>query len=335
MSYADAIAAASAASPMGGVSVPVVPRRVLLVDGDGLAYYCAGGDDTDAGEARGRLVDKIKSAARTVGAENVIVLLTASGSHKGHRYAIARVKPYQGQRTTSTRPKNWQALRDFMTGSNFPFTVEATAIAEADDLFGWYAYNYPEDVVIYTQDKDMRMLPGRHLDWVSHRMHTVECGMTLNRERDRMFNIVVHDSVFNDKQYGPKWFWLQMLQGDGADHIPGLPKYRDTITGNPKPVGEVTAAKMLNGWARQPGDYINEVRHWYTTYYGQRWLVEMMEQACLLWMRRQPANWDDCMDVGGPLAEFNDGSPEFMAAYAEIETRVREADIINAAAQND
>lgn len=330
MSYAAAIAAAAGASPMGGVSVPVVPHRTLLVDGDGLAYYCAGNDDTDAGEARTRLVDKVKSAARTVGAEHIVVLLTAGGSHKGHRYAIARVKPYQGQRSNSKRPKNWQALRDFMTSGDFPFTKESTAVAEADDLFGWWAYNYPDDVVIYTQDKDMRMLPGWHLDWVSHRMHKVEYSLTASRDALRMFNVQVHDSEFNEKQYGPKWFWLQMLHGDTADNIPGLPKYQAS-KGVFKPVGEVTAGKLIN----VAPTAVDSVVGAYKSYYGERWLVEMMEQACLLWMRRNPTMWDDCIYDAGPMASFNDGSPEFMKAYAEIETRVREADLINAAAQDN
>ena len=144
--YAAAIAAAAAAAPQG--SVPITPGRILLADGDGLAYYCAGNDDTDAGEARQRVVDKLKTAAKAVGAERIIVLITGSGSHKGHRYAVARVKPYQGQRAGSRRPKNWEALRNYMESSEFPFEVDSTVVAEADDLFGWYSHTFP-DVVIY------------------------------------------------------------------------------------------------------------------------------------------------------------------------------------------
>lgn len=180
----------------------------------------------------------------------------------------------------------------------------------------------------------MRMLPGKHLDWVSHRVHTVEFGMTLNRERERMFNLEVHSSEFNDKQYGPKWFWLQMLHGDAADNIPGLPKY--VIDDKAKPVGEVTASKLINTSALLQGEgHETTVRYWYKSYYGERWLVEMLEQAVLLWMRRVPGKWDDCLDAGGPMACFNDGSEEFLKAYAEIERRVREADIINATPQDD
>ena len=324
--FAAAALAAASASPMACDSVHILPNRVLLVDGDGLAYYCAGNDETSAGEARAKLVDKVRSAQRIVGAGHIDVLLTGSGSHKGHRYAIARVKPYQAQRGDSRRPKNWQMLRDYMTGPDFPFDVMITHTAEADDLFGWWAYNYPDDVVIYTQDKDMRMLPGKHLDWVSHRVHTVEYTLSAHREQERRYNVVPIDSEFNDKQYGHKWFWLQMLHGDTADHIPGLPKYV-TPDGKTKPVGEVTAGKLLAGYAASPRLL---VAHWYKSYYGERWLVEMLEQACLLWMRRLPDHWDDCCQPGGPMAVFTD-SPLFLAAYAEIQTRVDNADNINAA----
>jgi len=293
-----------------------------LVDGDGLAYYCAGKDGSSVGDARRALNDKVESAARLVSAERVVILLTGSGSHKGHRYAIARRKPYQGQRANSRRPENWAALRDYLTGNECRFPVEITYTAEADDLFGKYAYTQPDDVVIYTQDKDMRMLPGRHLDWVTHRMHHVTYIPAAMGEVYK-----VHDSEFNDKRYGPKWFWLQMLQGDTADNIPGLPKYlaRDVL----KPVGEVTAEKLLTIPMIGEG-YANTVAMYYRGFYGERWLVEMMEQACLLWMRRDPDAWDDCLNPGGPLDIFNDGEAEFAAAYLEIQSRVRQADDINA-----
>lgn len=338
--FAKAIAAAASASPTASGSVPIIPGRVLLVDGDGLAYYCAGNDDTDAGTARQNLIDKVKGAARQVGAERIVILLTGSGSNKGWRYAIARVKPYQGQRADARRPKNWQALRDYLTSGFCAFEVESTVTAEADDLFGWYAYNFPDDVVIYTQDKDMRMLPGRHLDWVSHRIHTVGYTKTMCIQRELMYNIVPIDSVFNDVQYGHRWFWLQMLHGDGADNIPGLPlatiKYGGSAV-DPSfklnKVGEAAAKKILA--AHSDLSLVDTVALAYRSYYGERWLAEMLEQACLLWMRRVPSDWDDCLNPGGPMACFNDGEQEFAKAYFEIEHRIRTAEEINAAAKDN
>ena len=329
--FANAIAAASGASPMASGSVPIVRSRTLLVDGDGLGYYCAGNDDTEAGEARAKLVDKVRSAARVVGADRILVLLTLSGSHKGHRYAIARAKPYQGQRANSRRPKNWGALRDYMLDPSFPFGVHTTDVAEADDLFGWYAYNQPDHCVIYTQDKDMRMLPGMHLDWVSHRAYTVPHTWTVCRKSEFMYNIAPTDCIFNEKQYGHKWFWLQMLHGDTADNIPGLPKY--VLDGKLKPVGEVTAGKLLAD-EQQPHLKVADL---YRGYYGDRWIQEYIEQACLLWMRRVPEHWDDCLKHGGPLywlmtTDDRDFAYAVGKAYAEIERRVLDADIINSTA---
>ena len=330
--FAAAIAAAAESAPMACGSVPIKLGRKLLADGDGLAYYCGGNDDTAPGQARANLIAKLESAQRVVGAESVRILLTSPGSNKGHRYAIARAKPYQGQRVGSRRPKNWEYLRELMEGGYLPFELETTAVAEADDLFGWWGYNYPDDVVHYTQDKDMRMIPGWHLDWVSHRMHRVDYKLGVYCHRERAPRVVALDSVFNEKQYGPKWFWLQMLHGDTADNIPGLPKFKTTdAKGKPalKLVGEVTANALL------ADEHLPHLRvaELYRGYYGERWLVELIEQACLLWMRREPARWDDCLDPGGPLEPFNDGEDEFARAYFEIEKRVRDADTINATAQ--
>jgi hypothetical protein len=320
--FADAIAAAAAATPMGNGSVPIVLGRTLFIDGDGLAYYCAGRDGTTAGEAREMLRNKIASARRASSAENVVVLLTASGSNKGHRYAIARAKPYQGQRVNSRRPANWQVLRDYMTSTDFPYPVVSTSVAEADDLFALNAYQNPSGTVIYTQDKDMRMLPGWHLNWSDHRMYY-----------SGVVGGSVIDSVFDGKQYGIKWFWLQMLQGDQADNIPGLPKYRPAPGDAPKLIGEATAAKELINHTNSTYPY--HVASLYRSYYEDRWLVEMLEQAALLWLRRKPEAWDDCALAGGPmypLMEVYADSEERLKAYEEIQGRVDAANELNACA---
>jgi hypothetical protein len=119
-----------------------------------------------------------------------------------------------------------------------------------------------------------------------------------------------------------------MLHGDQADNIPGLPKAK--INGALKPVGEVTAGKLL---ADAEGDDLRiRVATAYESFYGEHWLTELIEQACLLWMRRNPDKWDDCLDPGGPLDAYNDGSQFFAQAYFTIQDRVRTADAYNAGA---
>ena len=304
--FAAAIAAAAAGAPMSNGDTPAPEGRVLLVDGDGLCYYCAGNDDTSPGEARNRVLEKIAAARRASGATSVKILTTARESHKGHRYAVARVKPYQGQRTSSRRPKNWEALREYLESNEVPgCEVELTATVEADDLFSRYS-QAGSDYVIYTQDKDMRMVPGWHLDWLTHIMF----------KSDGSFRV-----LHNEKVYGRAWFWQQLLMGDTADNIPGLPFYVENE--KPKRIGEVGAANALSQVDSDMGALL-VCQKLYISYYGDRWLVEILEQGILLWMRTDMGNPFNVAAPGNPLAALR--THEFWpAARAEILQRIAES----------
>jgi hypothetical protein len=306
-----AIAAAAEASPQAHASVPIAPGRVLLADGDGLAYYCAGSDDTEPGQARMNLIEKLTAAKAASGSEKVLVLLTHPASHKGYRYAVARVKPYQGHRSSGRRPKNWQFLRELLDSGDIPFPVEHAMSAEADDLFGKYATMLGVDkAVIYTQDKDMRMIPGMHLEWREHRTVVLRDEFSLVR---------------SDLQYGRKWFWLQMLHGDSADNIPGLPKYINE-KGKPALIGEVTAGQKLADVDTE--DIARSIVFGlYKGYYPEDWRTQLLEQAVLLWMRRDAlSHWIDVAQPGNPL----DGIitlPDWKPALQELERRITEVPV--------
>lgn len=302
MTFAAAIAAAVDSQPHARPAQ--VAGRVLLVDGDALAYCCAGNDDTPSGLARRNALDKIECAARAAGASSVKLLVTGGASHKGHRYAIARVKPYQGKRDNGRRPKNWQFLRTLIEQD--PRAV-ITDTLEADDLFHINSVTYGHDnVAILTQDKDMRMVPGWHLHW------------------DNLSLLKVNPDTWelhaNDKLYGRKWFWMQMLHGDTADHIPGLPKYIKP-DGKAALCGEVTAAKLLApATDEQAAAHI--VADLYRGFYGDQWAVAMLEQACLLWMRRSDRLFD-CTWPGGPLDNLDfEHTADYSAAVSELRSRL-------------
>ena len=328
---AELMARAGSLSPQGvSGSAPILHERTLYLDADGLAYYCAGNDTTLLGEARVRLADKVAGMTRASQAGNCVLLLTGSGSHKGYRYAVARVKAYQAQRASSRRPKNWRPLRDLLETGQFGTTLNDFD-READDRFGQYGHADPANTVIGTQDKDMRMVPGWHLDWIDNRMRWLPPG--------------TYDKVMNDKQYGTKWFWLQMLHGDTADFIPGLPRVgivastRATAKddgqlgrlsrevgegGKLMQVGEVTAGKLLAG-TESSNEAAEIVHKAYWSYYKERALVEMLEQAVLLWMRSGPdAAWYDVALPGNPMHLFTTG-PIWSMAYEEIKERVSTA----------
>lgn len=293
---------------MSNGEVATRPGRLLLADGDGLAYYCAGNDETAPGEARMNLVNKLRSAARASGSERVRILSTASDSHKGYRFAVAREKPYQGQRKSNRRPRQWQFLRDLMADEAISeFEYEATSIAEADDLFGKHSAINP-DCVIYTQDKDMQMVPGWHLDWLTHLIHEVPAD-TWCKE-------------WSGKVWGRKWFWLQMLHGDSTDNIPGLPRYNDN--GKLKLIGPSTAGAFL---ADCP-DETKAAAIVGRLYYGlkpDRWVAEMLEQGILLWMRNdaQSSPLNVCAP-GNPLHALR-LQPSWITAKAEVMARITES----------
>lgn len=286
-------------------SAPVVPGRVLLVDGDALCYVCAGSDDTSPAQARINLHQRISRAKAASGSEQVRVLVTCRTSHKGHRYAVAAVRPYQGQRKSGRRPKNWEFLRQLLElGTYTENPVEITRVAEADDLFGQYSHRLGWDnVVHHAQDKDMRMIPGYHLTWDEFHLFAIPPE--------------TWELVRDDKVYGRKWFWLQMLHGDSADYVPGLPKMTRP-DGSQLQCGEARGTSLLKDAATEQ-DARAVVTNQYRLYYGDSYEVNLLEQGVLLWMRRNAGNVFDVAEPGGPLFGISD------AAINAIKMRIAEA----------
>src|SRR5690606_21141483 len=115
------------------------------------------------------------------GAEKAVVHNTANGCHKGERYLAATVKPYQGQRSSDRKPKNWAYLQQYlMTYEGQLFRSKTWATREADDGIGACSHfalkSAPGYAAIGTADKDMRMLPGLHIDWTKYTLTKVEPG---------------------------------------------------------------------------------------------------------------------------------------------------------------
>lgn len=269
---------------------PVVGGSVLLIDGDILAYNFAGNDDTSPFEAVSRLNTFLDQIAGRVGAETIRVFLTAPYSHKRHRYVIATVKPYQGRRS-GTKPKNWERLRVEL--EHHPKAVMVSD-READDSIAAAAMRAAikgEVAFILTKDKDMRMLPGTHV--VFDTLAQVKVGP------DDF--CVEHDG----KVYGSKWFWLQMLQGDAVDNIPGLE--RVVAAGKEKKVGEKTASDML-AEADSSLNALEIVVRAYQSFYEDTAYDRVVEQMALLWLSRR----SDAKDWIPPAAFTNPGLRDAM-----------------------
>lgn len=261
------------------------PVPLLLVDGDGLAYYCAGPDGSPLSKAQAWVQDMLRTWQGICQPARTLILMTAAESNKGGRYAIATVKPYQGQRRSARRPDNWAHLREYLEAGRAG-EVSVSTRAEADDLFAYHAAR--GRVAIASQDKDMRMLHGLHLTWDGTRAFEVH-------------GDVVHD----EKQYGHQWFWQQVLSGDTADNIPGLP----LLYG--KKCGDKGAAKFIATCPPDNAGRLEKVRAAYRTLYQGDGDDRLLEQAALLWLRTVPVDPLDVCRPGNPLETFdNDGAKQ-------------------------
>lgn len=303
-----AVKAAADAAPMPGTLIPArTPGLALHIDGDYLAYFASGSDECEAGQARWNAVNRIETLRSMCGADRVYLHLTASGSHKGNRYLVATVKPYQEQRSASRRPKNWEFLRGYLEDyQGDAFKVIKWHNREADDGIAYAACKAVaagKYAVIGTADKDMRMLPGLHINWKTFQLTKVE---------PEDYRVVGAD----DLEYGTYWFWKQMLMGDTADHIPGLERYVEN--GKEKKMGEVTAGKALAGTSND-GEAFHVIKTFYKSYYSKDWADRVAEQASLLWLRR-----DRSAGLLNFYSVMKSGDPELIEACKRLRTRVEE-----------
>lgn len=308
----DLEAIAAKAVALGDAALPAMSESTELhVDSDYIAYYFSGNDETPFGDARANTLRTLNTVRRIAGAGGRAVLhLTAGGSDKGKRYQIATVKPYQGHRDGSSKPKNWAAMREWLeahVGSEVGgFKVKLWEDREADDgisAAARYAWESGKLPAILMRDKDSRMIPGRHVSWTT---------LGLTEVKPETWSITDEDGLV----YGQKWFWLQMLMGDTADNIPGLPKQPAKAEGGFKNCGEACALEWLSH-SRSPEDAYEIVRSLYAKFYAQAWAPAFAEQAALLWLRT-----DNAASVGDFMRAIPAKVPELEAAVRALEKRL-------------
>ena len=291
-----------------GTFPPVVAGRVLHLDADYLAYFASGNDDTEPGQARQNAFGRIETTRLLTGSESVVCHLSAPACTKANRYLIATVKPYQGQRT-GRKPRNWAYLREVLERYEGPkFRPKVWVTREADDGMAYVAAldsrrrrlsaeEFEKILVAHsTRDKDMRMLPGLHINWMTWERTEVNPGE---------YDVTGTDGL----QYGLKWFYLQLLQGDTADNIPGIPK----LFG--KQCGDATASKYLAPAPDIDAAY-DHVQTAYADFYGTGWADALVEQAALLWLRT-----DAQASIANVSEAFPD-CPHIKRALERLEARV-------------
>lgn len=232
-------------SQLGTPQVPVVKGRVAHIDADFMAYIVSADTraEQDGLKAMRNLPHKfgqIKEFAayltRLVGAEKSVLHVTPHGSNKGNRPDQAVQAEYQANRKGKAAPEHLIPIRSFIIDEcqGVPHMDQ-----EADDGLVQAMYADPINSVIVSDDKDLLMAPGLHYVPNSKEWHDVGW--------DDFGKLWIDDSGSQKKVrgYGPLFFFFQLLMGDSADNIKGLP----LAAGKTKAVkvGQMKALELISG----------------------------------------------------------------------------------------
>lgn len=221
--------------------------RIVHIDADFLAYqvsYESLESPKSFDDMKHNAREAVSSIKSLAGATGVHLHLTPSTSDKGGRYNIALLKEYQANREDKIRPRNLNIVREWMV-QEWPGTLHQNC--EADDgmssaQYAAIAKGERHLSVIATKDKDLMMVPGLHLDWDTGEIIDVND-----------FGKLWEDEKGKVRGYGYKFFWYQMLTGDTADNISGLPRVAAEYVlkfDPPAPVRNAIASNNAKAYAK-------------------------------------------------------------------------------------
>lgn len=184
------------------------------------------------------------------------------------RFETAKKKEYKAGRKPD-KPFHYNNIREYML-ANYDCVV--TEGMEADDMICVELVRHGDqlDVICCSRDKDLRMVEGMHFGW--------ECGRQPQfgpKKVDFIGEIRLSKDKKVVKGEGIKFFYSQLITGDGVDNIPGL-----------RGGGPVLAFESLAELGTEE-QMFSCVASLYEKKCGEDWRVEFQEQADLLWMIRE------------------------------------------------
>ena len=190
------------------------------------------------------------------------------------RKGVATLLPYKANRDKVGKPIHYRAIRDYLIKHWGAKVVDGQ---EADDEIGIRATEIKKEggiPIIVSIDKDLRMIPGTHYNWVTG---TVE-------------QVTEFDAWYN--------FFKQCLVGDRTDNIPG-------IAG----IGEKKAVAILDGCSTKASLQEAVEAAWCRAYpsgfvkadgSSTTWDRALREVKELLWIRRaRPHEEETRRHIGG------------------------------------
>lgn len=293
-----------------------VQGRVAHIDADFLAYQTtAVKGEVTFDEMKNNVKAAIEGLVALSGATSFHLHITPSGSDKGGRGSMGIQKPYQGNRDGKEKPQYLNLMRQHLATA-YPGTLHQ--FCEADDGMSSAQYDAIRSgsrtkSIIVSKDKDLDMVPGLHLNW--------DTGQITDAEEFGSIWLVEKETASGKsvklKGYGQKFFWAQMLMGDTADHVQGLPLVHSSIMEGLKfkehgkkvtllhsKCGVTLTNKLLNpiqsnrqAFAAVQALYRacpKEFVHWET---GEpaTWQQVFVSEAMMLWMRRDKTDKHDVL----------------------------------------
>lgn len=214
---------------------PTVKGREVHIDGDFLAYMVSAHEDAEPDSMKHNLDVAVETFRLLGGAEKTFLHLTASYGDKGGRYDQAIQKEYQGNRDGKEKPKYLNYIKTWMYSSRGAIMHEDQ---EADDGLCQAVYHAEEGkALLVSKDKDLDMCLGMHMDW--------ETGDITKVTGFGDIWIDGSTSVKKIKGKGTKFFWAQMLMGDNADNIQGLPCLLGSHLNKFKPTAAIIKAEQI------------------------------------------------------------------------------------------
>lgn len=212
-----------------------------------------------------KLVKMVNRVRKSEGKEPIVF-------EPNFRIEVATVKPYKGNRKAE-KPYHFDNLTAYIC--SLPGLRIANGM-EADDLLGIYQCSGEKETVICSRDKDLKMIPGWHYSW--------PCGLQPPWGPELVdelgyINLIEKVSPTNGKSTwtikgcGIKFFYSQLVTGDGVDNIPGLPG-----AGPKKAIG-------VQDFDSEDGMFAF-VAEMYLDKYDEDWEERLLEQGRLLWMKR-------------------------------------------------
>lgn len=257
------------------------PEVIALIDGDVIVYRLGFATQTLIREddrlvvmseppehALHSLEVMLNSILADTGATHYRIFLTGEGNF---RKDVAKLCKYKGKRelrpAEMRRPYHYETLRTALIER---YGAEVCHGEEADDALGRAVGFYTETEGEYsipcicTNDKDLRQIPGYHYDFTHP-----ERGIQTVSELE-----------------GIKYFYHQLLTGDTADDIIGIPG-----------IGPAKADKILSGAETEQECEERVVKEYIKFYHegdgrnvldqlGRTWHDVLEEQKELLWIRR-------------------------------------------------